>query len=519
MKKIMAICAMVIAVAALGGCSSSKSKTGLELENKKTEDTGEKEKNEPVKKMKDVVLEAEEAGLLGQAAVAADTDGYSGSGYVSNLTKEGDGVKFDFEAGKEGAYDLVFRVNSNGDYKEMNVGLDGATIGSLKVQTNGFGDCRFQKVWLETGKHGIELVSGWGYVDVDSLTVREADPVGDETYTEAVAEPCNPDATKEAKNLYKYLLSIYGKKTLSGQHAENNSMTDKDFQAIKKSTGKMPALMEVDFMKYSGSEIEKGSDANYDNIAKNAVTFANEGGIIAASWHWNAPTQYLLDDADHPWYQGFYKENTNIPLDRIMYGQDEEGYNLLLEDIDRIAEVFKTLQDKGVPVLFRPLHEANGGWFWWGAFGEVPYKELYRMIYDRLVNYHELNNILWVWNADDPAWYPGNDCVDIASTDVYADSFNYGTQVNSFLQVNRASGRTKMTALAECGVLPDPEKMAKENVHWLYTATWNGYLADDGMIIDLSNKYTEEDRLKKFYSSEDIITLDELPDWKNGKFE
>ena len=83
-----------------------------------------------------------------------------------------------------------------------------------------------------------------------------------------------------------------------------------------------------------------------------------------------------------------------------MIGEDAQGLALLDEDINIIAKALKTLQKKKIPVLFRPLHEASGGWFWWGASGAEPYKKLYIHLYDRLTNYHKLNNIIWVWNGD-----------------------------------------------------------------------------------------------------------------------
>jgi mannan endo-1,4-beta-mannosidase len=76
----------------------------------------------------------------------------------------------------------------------------------------------------------------------------------------------------------------------------------------------------------------------------------------------------------------------------------------------------KRLRDAGVPVLWRPLHEASGNawhtpWFWWGAKGAEPYKKLWNMMFDRMNNYHGLNNLIWIysinWDNKDSSWYPG----------------------------------------------------------------------------------------------------------------
>jgi hypothetical protein len=96
--------------------------------------------------------------------------------------------------------------------------------------------------------------------------------------------------------------------------------------------------------------------------------------------------------------------------------------------VDVIAFFLKQLKNADVPVLWRPYHEMNGDWFWWGKrLGENGTKKLYRMLFDRLVNFHKLNNLIWVCNFNEirenvapyMAVYPGDDVVDILATDVY----------------------------------------------------------------------------------------------------
>ena len=95
-----------------------------------------------------------------------------------------------------------------------------------------------------------------------------------------------------------------------------------------------------------------------------------------------------------------------------MNGEDEEGYELLMKDIDAIAQQLLILQEADVPILWRPLHEASGGWFWWGASGAEAYKQLYILLYDKLTNEYGLNNLIWLWNGQDADWYPGDEYVD-----------------------------------------------------------------------------------------------------------
>jgi mannan endo-1,4-beta-mannosidase len=469
-------------------------------------------------KMENIILQAEDAILHGKTVISTGRDDYTGTGYVTGFYEEEDGATFTVTVNQEGAFDLIFNANSNGDYKEMFVYVDGEKRGGIDMQNNGFKDSSLKKTWLKEGTHEITLKNGWGYIDLDALTVRQVDPVRDSVYSDVFAELANPNATQETKNLYNYLLSIYGEKTLLGQHPDKNGMFSSDMQAIKKETGKLPAFMELDFMDYSNSRKEHGDPGN--TLVDQAIKFAEQGGIVGASWHWNAPSKYLYNTAEKPWFSGFYQDTSFIDIEKIMLGEDEEGYNLLLEDIDTVAAEIKKLQEKNIPLIFRPLHEGNGGWFWWGSKGAVAYKELYRMLYDRLTNYHGLNNIIWVWNCNDVEWYPGDNCVDIISVDTSAGAFQYSTQAHQFLKLYAAAGRRKMIAMSECGTMIDPERMVEENVHWLYYSCWVGTNSNTSSII---NEYlelnTEKEMLHKIVESDVIVTLDKLPDWINGSFE
>ena len=98
-------------------------------------------------------------------------------------------------------------------------------------------------------------------------------------------------------------------------------------------------------------------------------------------------------------------------------------HEVVMADIELIAGELKKLKDADVPVLWRPLHEAEGGWFWWGAEGAEPCKKLYRLLYDQLTNVYGLDNLIWIWTGStSPAaadWYPGDDVVDIVGYDKY----------------------------------------------------------------------------------------------------
>lgn len=189
--------------------------------------------------------------------------------------------------------------------------------------------------------------------------------------------------------------------------------------------GKTPAVLGVDLIEYSPSRVEHGSTST---AVEDAIAHAAKGGIVTVVWHWNAPAG-LYDTAEEPWWRGFYTEATDFDIAAALSDTTNANYTLIIRDIDAIAVQLKRLQDADVPVLFRPLHEAEGGWFWWGAKGPEPAKALWRLIYDRWTNVHGMNNLVWVWNSVAADWYPGNDVTDVLSTDVYATGNGVGSSV------------------------------------------------------------------------------------------
>jgi hypothetical protein len=145
--------------------------------------------------------------------------------------------------------------------------------------------------------------------------------------------------------------------------------------------------------------------------------------------------------------------------------------------VDGIAEYLKELQDAHVPVLWRPFHEINGDWFWWnGHRGDASHgtKQLYRMMYDRLANFHHLNNLIWVWNCDQPSradrqfvdYFPGLEFVDVLALDCYG-SF----QQSFYDDMNDLSGG-KVMAIAETSN-PPAIPIYQTQPKWAYFMRWS----------------------------------------------
>jgi mannan endo-1,4-beta-mannosidase len=259
---------------------------------------------------------------------------------------------------------------------------------------------------LNAGANTIEVQNNWGWYLIDAISLS---PSAQRTPHQISTTPVNPNANSDARALLKYLGSIYGKHILSGQQDQAN------LDWVTTNVGKSPAILGVDLMDYTESRISRGASSQ---DANHALAFAAKGGIVTFVWHWGAPTG-LYDTEDHRWWSGFYTDATDFDIDTALADTMNANYTLLIRDIDTIAVELKKLQDAGVPVLWRPLHEAEGAWFWWGAKGPEPCKKLWRILYERLTVHHGLNNLIWVWNSVRPAWYPGDDVVDIVSADTY----------------------------------------------------------------------------------------------------
>jgi len=179
--------------------------------------------------------------------------------------------------------------------------------------------------------------------------------------------------------------------------------------------------------------------------------------------------------------------------------------------VDVIAWHLKQLKNAGVPVLWRPYHEMNGDWFWWGKKpGDDGYKKLYRMLYDRLVKFHHLDNLLWVYDCNEvtpnvdsyDAYFPGVDVVDILATDVYRTGFAQ-EQYDQLLAV----AGDKPIALGEVGAVPGPDVL-KNQPRWAWFMAWGepGGFARPG----------QPNPFRAVYESDQALTLDELP-WVDVK--
>ncbi|WP_405785893.1 glycosyl hydrolase [Streptomyces sp. NBC_00138] len=440
------------------------------------------------------VYQAEDGTLHG-VVVATDEPGYQGTGYVEGFDDGADSVTISVPNSPGGLFALSVRYRSPFGEKKASLLVNGSGIGEVDLPgtDSGFADAQAGKVLLTAGANTVTVQSDWGWYGIDSISLAPVPPRAPHAVTGALTDP---RATPQARSLMSYLTSQYGRNLLSGQQDSASE------QAVEGITGRAPAIEGLDLMDYSPSRVERGTNSQE---IENALAWNARGGIVSLVWHWNAPTD-LIDQPGKEWWRGFYTDATTFDVAAALADPTSADYQLLLRDIDAIAVQLGRLQDAGVPVLWRPLHEAEGGWFWWGAKGAGPAKALYRLMYDRLTNVHHLHNLIWVWNSVDPAWYPGDDVVDIVSADSYPAAGDHGPVALTYDRLLSLGNDTKPAALAEVGSVPDPELTRAYQADWSYFVTWSGDYVTDGTSNSAGF-------LRRVYNDDQVITLDELGDF------
>ena len=452
-----------------------------------------------------------------------DLTGFSGTGF-SYLDQKGTTVSVEVDVPEAGLYELniCYCEPYDTNKKVQYLNINGVNQGEVSFRHNlEFKETSGGVVNLRKGKNTIELKAYWGYTFFDYLTLKlPDDSLSNLSPTRTLS---NPNASESAKRLYNYLCDQYGNHIISGQQeycGEHNynlwndptnfiKDNEEEFEYIRELTGEMPAIRGIDLLAYR-------SNSNWeDHAPERAIQWVNEyKGIAALTWHWNVPTDETKSDF------AFYVESTgNTPFTTFsVTNAVTEGtweHEQILADIDEIAKQLTKLKEADVPVLWRPLHEAEGAWFWWGAEGAESCVKLYRLLYDKLTNEYGLDNLIWVWTAypyeTSAAWYPGDDVVDMIGYDKYnaVDGLpNLSSIASTFYSLVQSTGTKKMVAMTENDTIPSLENLVNDKAAWLYFCPWyKNYLT--------SEQNNPADNLKEIYTSDYCITLDELPDLKS----
>lgn len=417
-----------------------------------------------------LIVELEDGTRTG-AIVSQDRSGYSGTGYVSGLTTDGAKVLATVQA-KAGIYDVSIRYCAPSGPKGYDLHVNGGRSGGMFPQTGPqWSVHRAGKVELVEGANVVGIEKGWGYYDVDRLEFRLSPPPP--PLKKPPKNLSDPKATPATRALFSRLIDLYGSKMLSGQTGIA------DLAAIERVAGKAPAIVGNDLMDYTPLRKRFGADPK--TTTEDTIAAAQRGHIVTMHWHWGAPKdlvdKMITDDQgrtiDAKWYKGFYTNATTFDIEKTLAEPGSDGYRLLLQDIDAIAAELKKFADADIPVLWRPLHEADGKWFWWGAKGPEPYKKLWRLLRSELMGKHGLHNLIWIHNSTEPAWYPGDDEVDIVSVDAYPSDMRDPLSVAWESLIAQFDGR-KLLAITEFGGVPDVDRMMRFGARWSFFVSWVG---------------------------------------------
>jgi mannan endo-1,4-beta-mannosidase len=453
-------------------------------------------------------FEAETGQLFG-VQVANSVPGYSGTGYVTGFNSSTGSDYFQLQANiPAGLYEMWVGYRSQYGQKGYDYRVNNEYGSGMFDQSTVFTTDRTGLFSIPAGTSTLGIYQSWGYYDVDYLEFRPYTPP---TLLPVAPHLVDAQADYHTRVLMNYLAGQYGQKTLSGQHhQQSENLAFPVASYLSKSGGIIPAIRSSDFIEYSPSRLAYGSTP--DNETEQAIAWAKQtGGVVSMMWHWNAPAN-LINQPEKEWWRGFYSDATTFNLPGALANPGGSDYQLLLRDIDAIAIELQKFADAGVPVIWHPLHEAQGGWFWWGDHGPETFKSLWNLMYDRLTDHHGLHNLIWEYTIAtsaaegfDPDWYPGDDQVDMVGLDIYTDASS--SMSGEWIEALNLFNGNKMIALSESGTVPDPTTMDLWGIEWSYFSPWKGTYVDDMDPV----------QLQATLNHEDIVILNELPvlPWKN----
>lgn len=314
----------------------------------------------------------------------------------------------------------------------------------------------------------------------DSTTAPETTGPVDDGYEEK-HKLSNPNANVTTQKIYDYICELSGKGVMAAQQESTWMGSDNyEFEYIFDKTGKYPAMRGLDYM-----------NDDFKGVNERAIKWWNQGGLVTICWHCGSD------------FSGSWSEcmNTTVPDWKATLTEGTPENEAFLAGMDKAAKALLELQDAGVTVIWRPFHEFDGKWFWWGKAGAKAFTQLWQMMYDRYTNYWGLNNLIWVLGYSGggktyPLWYPGDEYCDILG----ADSYDGGAQNGAYVKLTKIGVEGKPYCFHECGTNPTAEEL--KTTPWTWFMTWHTEHITD---------QNDPAALNELYNDDYVITLDELP--------
>ena len=260
------------------------------------------------------------------------------------------------------------------------------------------------------------------------------------------------------------------------------------------------------------SEIASGTDyfdisGDYTLlITEDILKSLQEGGLIIGGHDYTAVAVYLESNGtalDPNKDYAFYKADTEFDAANATVEGTWEN-KVFTEDLKNTAAYLKLLRDADIPILWRPFHEAAGGWFWWGK-DAVSFKSLWIAMF----NYFKaegLDNLIWVWTTEgnDADWYPGDQYVDIVGRDIY--NKETADCVSEYTSIAGNYGN-KIVSLSECGTVGLISEQWASGARWSWFMPWYDGTNEDGSPV----VHADEAWWKDAMSQEFVVSREELP--------
>ncbi len=287
----------------------------------------------------------------------------------------------------------------------------------------------------------------------------------------------DPDASARTRRLYALLRSGEGRRILTAQQEGPGRMGhEREMEFLKDLTGHLPAIRGLDFI-----------HNDFDGVTERALRWNDAGGIVTVCWHTGVEGI------------GYPESKEEAPDIDALLTKGSAANGRLMRRWEGAASALLKMQAADVPVLWRPFHEFDGGWFWWGKGGGSRFIALWREMRRVFTGEYGLHNLIWVLGYADfvpDGWYPGDGECDIVGSDTYRGETVHR---DAYDRLGRLCPG-KMRCFHECGRLPLPETFLEEGAPWLYVMPWHGrWLTEDN----------PPERIRAFYQSGITLCLGE----------
>lgn len=309
----------------------------------------------------------------------------------------------------------------------------------------------------------------------------------------------------QAKKVYDFLREQYGSKVISGTMA-NVSWNTNEAEWVHRHAGRYPALNCFDYVHHYASPAN-WIDYNATQVAED---WWNARGLVAAMWHWNVPKR--TGNLDY----AFYTSDTDFDLTKALINGTAEN-TILKSDLDKVGDYLLLLKAKDIPVIWRPLHEAAGKWFWWGAKDAASYRALWILMFETFAD-KGLNNLIWVWTSEtnDDAWYPGDQYVDIIGCDLYNKTA--ATEIATTYDKLKETYPNKLITLSEFGNVAALAAQWSSGATWSWAMPWYDYdrtvSTTTAAFEATSHQHANIAYWKALFASDKVISRDQMPNLK-----